>query len=159
MGNELSMVEPTTSTASSWVILKNLGYIPAFFLGLSLQSYGILAIFMIVDTVTGVIRAGTIHGWRSVTSHAASVGVLSKMCLIGVPILLALAGHGVGMDLTMFAKGTLSILILSELYSILGNVHAIHLGKEVKEFDAINLILSKLRDVLEKMIRTNAEKR
>lgn len=142
------------------VILKNLGYIPAVFLGLSTESYGILAGLMILDTITGVIRAGVVHGWRSVNSHNLSFGILSKMCLILVPLIVALAGRGAGFDLTLVAKGALSILILSEAYSILGNVQSIRIRKDIVEFDAINFLLVRLRKGLEKLLMAdNGKKR
>lgn len=149
-----------THEITTLTILKNLGYIPAVFLGLSTESYGILALLMIMDTITGVIRAGVVHGWGSVNSHNLSFGVLSKMCLILTPFVVVIAGRGAGVDLTMVAKGALSVLILSEAYSILGNTQSIRIRKDVLEFDAINVVLSKLRGVLEKLlVADNGRKR
>jgi len=150
----------TTHEITTLTILKNMGYIPAVFLGLSTESYGILAALMIVDTITGVTRAGVVHGWRSVNSHNLSFGILSKMCLILVPLIVALTGRGSGLDLTLVAKGALSAIILSEAYSILGNVQSIRIRKDIQEFDAINFILVKLRKMLEKLLATdNGKKR
>lgn len=149
-----------TQEITALTILKNLGYIPVAFLGLSTESYGILAALMVVDTITGVIRAGVVHGWRSVNSHNLSFGVLSKMCLIATPFIVAIAGRGAGVDLTLVAKGALSMLILSEAYSILGNTQAIRIRKDIREFDAINIILSRLRAMIEKLLVTdNGKKR
>lgn len=141
-----------THELTTTAILKNLGYIPAVFLGLSTESYGILALLMIMDTITGVIRAGVVHGWGSVNSHNLSFGVLSKMCLILTPFVVVIAGRGAGIDLSLVASGALSVLILSEAYSILGNTQAIRIRKDIKEFDAINIILSKLRKTLERLL-------
>ena len=140
------MPHETTTTE----ILKNLSYIPAIFLGLSTESYAILGALMIVDTITGVIRAGVVHGWRSVNSHNLSFGILSKMCLILIPLIVALAGRGSGVDLTIVAKGALSMLVLSETYSILGNMQSIRTRKDIAEFDAVNFVLAGLRHTIEK---------
>ena len=150
----MSTHEITTAT-----IIKNFGYIPAIFFGLSTESYGILAFLMIVDTITGVIRAGVVHGWRSVNSHNLSFGILSKMCLILVPVVVAVAGIGAGVDLTIIAKGALSVIILSEGYSVLGNVQSIRLKKDIAEFDAINFLLSRLRKLLEKLLVNDSGKK
>lgn len=145
---------------STVTIFKNLAYIPAVFLGLSTESYGILAVLMIVDTATGIIRAGIVRGWKSVNSHNLSFGILSKMCLMLVPFVVAVAGRGAGFDLTIVASGALSILILSETYSILGNTQSIRIRKDIQEFDAINLLLSKMRKLLEKLlVAENGKKR
>lgn len=133
--------------------IKNFSYIVVALVSLGLQSYSILGVFMIVDTITGVIRSGTIHGWRSVTSHAATVGITAKCLVILVPLLIAIAGHGVGLELGFIARSALKVLILSELYSILSNIQSIRLKREVQEFDAVNYILNRLRDFLEKSIK------
>lgn len=148
-----------TQELTTITIIKNLGYIPAVFLGLSTESYGILAMLMIADTITGIIRAGVIHGWRSVNSHNFSFGILSKMCLILTPMIVALAGRGSGLDLTLVATGALSMLVLSEAYSVLGNVQSIRNRKDVLEFDAMNFVLTKLREGLEKLLVTDKGKK
>lgn len=149
-----------THEITTLTILKNMGYIPVAFLGLSTESYGILALLMIVDTITGIIRAGVVHGWGSVNSHNLSFGVLSKMCLISAPFIVAIAGRGAGVDLTLVAKGALNMLILSEAYSVLGNTQAIRIRKDIKEFDAINIILGRLRQTIERLLVTdNGKKR
>jgi phage-related holin len=147
----------TTSTLSGWTFFKNLTYIPAFVLGLSTEAYGILAVLMLIDTITGVIRSGTIHGWRSVTSHAAEVGLLAKLLLLIVPMVVALTARGAGLDLRWVASGALTVLIVSEGYSILGNIHSTYLRQDVKEFDAINFLLTKLRDTLERVVKKPAK--
>lgn len=149
------MKDEITTTA----ILKNLTYIPAVVFGLSTESYGILAILMIIDTITGIIRAGVVHGWRSVNSHNLSFGLLSKMCLIMVPMVVAVAGRGINLDLTIIATAALSMLILSEAYSILGNIQSIRIRKDIAEFDAVNFVLIKLRTILEKMLVSDGKKR
>ena len=143
----------TTSAISGWAIFKNATYIAAFVLGLSTEAYGILGVLMLLDTITGIIRSGTIHGWRSITSHTAEVGLLAKLLLLMVPLVVALSAKGSGIDLHWVASGSLTVLILSEGYSILGNVHATYLKEDLKEFDAINFILTKLRDAVEKLIK------
>lgn len=142
-----------TPTISTTTLLKHFSYVGVVFVALPPESYGILAFFMILDTVTGIIRAGIIRGWRSITSHLASVGILAKCLLILVPLLVAVAGHGVGLNLDIIARGALNILILSELYSILSNIQSIKQRKEVKEFDAVNYLLGTLRDWLEKNVK------
>lgn len=150
----------TTQEFTTLALIKNLGYIPAFILGLSTENYAILAGLMILDTITGVIRAGVVHGWRSVNSHSLSFGILSKMCLILTPFVVVLAGRGSGVDLTLVATGALSVLILSEAYSILGNTQSIRIRKDVMEFDAINFFLTRLRKGLEKLlVADNGKKR
>ena len=146
-------METGATTLSITTILKNFSYLCAAFVSLGHDSYTILAIFMIIDTITGILRSGTIHGYRSVTSHNLSMGIVKKGLVIIIPLLIAVAGQGVGINLVFLAKSTLSILILSELYSILSNIQSIRLKRDVQEFDAVNFLLSKLRDILEKTLK------
>lgn len=129
-------------------ILKHFSYFMAIFVSLNSESYGVLGVLMLVDTVTGVIRSGVVHGWRSITSHAASSGILAKGLMILVPFLIAITGHGLGFDLKFIAKATLNVMILSELYSILSNIQSIRIRQDVQEFDAVTYILSFLRNIL-----------
>lgn len=133
--------------------VKNLLYIPAFLLGLSLQSFTILAVFMLVDVGTGLVRTYVVNGGHSIKSSRLGAGVLSKTCIILIPVLLVWGGEGAGINLLPVAQGTLSVLILAELYSILGNVQSIRLRKDIMEFDAVNFIILKLRDYLEAKIK------
>jgi len=134
-------------------ILKHFGYVLAAFVSIGPESYSVLALMMVLDTITGVLRVGVIHGWKHITSHEATMGIIKKGTAISVPLLIAIAGHGVGLELVEVAKWTLRVLILSELYSIISNMQSIRLGRDVAEFDAVSFILSKIRDYLEKTIR------
>lgn len=141
-------------------ILKHISYALAFIIGtvgMSPDSFAILGILMLVDTITGVLRVGRTRGWRAVQSSKLSAGILSKAVVITVPVLIAWAGKGAGIDLTQIAEATLSVLILAELYSTLGNIYGIHTGKEVKEFDAVAFILQRVRDLIEKVLKDNSK--
>ncbi len=142
-----------TASTTFWVVVKNLAYIPMAFLGLSHENYTILAVLMVIDTVTGLIRSGIVHGTKTITSKNLSIGILSKLSLITIPLVIALAGKGVGLQITWLAKSALSMLILSECYSILGNIQSIRIKQDVHEFDAVNFVLEKVRNILEKTLR------
>jgi phage-related holin len=142
-------------------ILKHVGYGIAFIIGtagLPSESFQILAGLMVADTITGIIRVGRIHGWQSVRSSRLGAGVVSKMVIIGAPVVIAWAGKGAGIDLTPVASAALSILILSEAYSILGNMHATHIGKDVKEFDAVAYLLKATRGYFETLLRDGTKR-
>ena len=140
--------EPITTGA----IIKHLGYIPAVIFGLSTHSYAILALFIIIDTFTGVLRAGILHGWREVTSFKFTTGLISKLLVILIPMMIALAGKGTGINLTFLAQSAIGMLILAQFYSILGNIHAIKIRKDVREFDAVSWVITHIQSVVEKIL-------
>lgn len=135
------------------ITLKNLGYIPAVLLGLSTQSYIILLVFMTVDMLTGITRSYILHGGRAVKSYKFVNGITTKILIILIPLLLVWAGKGSGYDLSIIAEWTLGMLILAELYSILGNIYAIKIREDIHEFDAVAWVLGKLRFIVEGILK------
>jgi len=145
-----------TEHITIWTILKNASYIGAIFLGLSVDSYAILGIFMILDTILGVTRVYIVHGGQAIKSYRLMSGLLSKMTIIMVPLIIAYTGKGVGMDLNFVASAALSVLILSHAYSILGNIRSIHVRQDVYEFDAVSWALTKIQLGIEYQLKKGA---
>lgn len=147
-----------STSVSGITLVKNVSYIPALFVGLSFESYTILAVFMVLDTILGVIKAAVLsHEGEKVVSYRLKSGILSKISVMLVPLLLAWTGRGIGLDLVAVAQATLALLILSEFYSILGNIYSIYTRKKVDEFDAIGWILRILRDRIERTLKDNMD--
>lgn len=136
-----------------WVQFKNSLYVPFFLLGMSIHSFYILGVFILLDIITGMIRSCRIDGCRTITSKTFAFGITFKGFIVLVPLLVALAGKGVGMDLTFMARGALSMLILSEAYSILGNLYSIKTGVKQEEFDAVNWSIEQVRKTLLAIIK------
>lgn len=139
--------EPITVFA----VVKNLAYVPAILVGLSLHSYGILAIFLILDIITGIWRSAAINGGSSITSWKAINGFMSKFLFLLIPVVLAWAGQGVGLNLVALAQSALGVLILSTGYSIIGNIYTVRTGNAVKEFDAVRIILLQIENLLKRI--------
>lgn len=146
-------MENATLTAKT-VTLKNMGYIPAFLIGLGLspESMWILAVFMVVDTLCSIIRTVIVHGGASFRSRILAHGITSKLLVLFVPILIVYAGKGAGLNFLPIAMGTISILVLAEAYSILGHIQSIRTGKDVKEFDAVSMVLKAIRTGIERIL-------
>lgn len=138
-------------------VIRNMLYIPAFLVAIGLESriaesIAVLLILMIADVFTGIARTWKIRGGQSIQSSVMTFGVVTKLLILLVPILIALAGKGIHMDLSLLVVGTVNILILSEVYSNISNIQSFRIGKDIKEFDAVSLLLKQIRDVLLLMI-------
>lgn len=146
---ELALIKTT--------IAKHFSYIAAFIVGLGLSpdSIGILAVFMVLDTVVGVVRSTILHGGNAFRSRLLAHGIISKLLVLFVPILLVYTGRGAGINFLPIATGTISILILAEAYSILGHIQSIRTKQDVKEFDAISMVLANVRAGVEKLLATS----
>lgn len=141
---------------SKMTFFKHLGYVLAFVVGstgLSTDNFFILGAMLSIDTITGIIRSGTIHGWHSVTSARATSGIVSKVLVMLVPLIIAWAGKGADINMLFVAKGALSVIILAEAYSTISNIYAIAKREDVAEFDAISWSLHFIRDTFEKYFK------
>jgi len=141
----------------SLAILKNLMYLPILFVGLPLENYQILFYLMVFDIFTGIIASYTIRGKHSIKSHFFAAGIISKLLIMTVPLVIALVAKGINIDLIWFATHALSLFILSEGYSIIGNIMSIRQKKYVAEFDAISWVLVLLQKNLLKIMGVNKE--
>lgn len=141
-----------------WAFAKNTSYVLAFiasieWLGFDPQSLGIYAALMIIDVITGVLRAGMVDGCRSVTSANGKRGVLSKILALSGLFAVGLMGKGVGFDVAGIMQGVVTVFILAETYSILGNVYSARTGKPKLEFDAIAWLTLQIRELLLKFVK------
>ncbi len=135
------------------VILKNSFYIPAFLVGLGMRenladALTALMFLMVLDTITGIMKSAIIYGGRSVKSTIITAGVASKAIVLAVPLAIIIMGKGIGIDLTDYLYGVVSVFIVAETYSVLGNVYAARVKKDIQEFDVISFTIKKIRAAL-----------
>lgn len=135
-------------------LVKTLGYIGAFFVGLGLQPHAFLAlgVLMLIDTFLGSLEAIMHRGGEKYTSYKLGAGVLTKGIIFLIPLTIAFMAHGLSIDAEVIVYITMSILILSETYSILGHIYTIKTKKKTTEFDAVAALLGALRGSIEGMI-------
>jgi phage-related holin len=136
--------------------LKNITYVIAALIGVEHGVVEAFACLLVFDVITGVAASAKIDGWRSVTSHRLGFGVLAKLLFILVPVSIALAGVVIGQNLQVIVSSSLSVLALSEAYSVIANLYAIHYGKRVPEFDALSIVLRNIFNMLESLSKSKS---
>jgi len=114
--------------------------------GVNIDMFLWFAILLSIDFITGLMKARAIK--ESITSNKMKYGVLSKFAIIIVPIVLAIGEKALGTNFNNVISAIIMILVLSEIYSILSNVYAIKYHVELPEYDALALILKKIRNML-----------
>lgn len=137
--------------------IKNSTYVLVFavtmeYLGFNPHSMGILIALMTVDVITGIVRACVQEGCHTVRSSIGVRGVLAKILLLTALFSVGIAGKGVGFEMNSIVQGAVNILIIAELYSILGNIHSARTGKKKNEFDAVAFILKQIKNLLTKYL-------
>ena len=145
------MVNPTTdavttaqtlfammSAAIAWVLT---------YTGINAEVFGIFSALVVTDFVTGILKARTLG--QSITSNKAKYGVASKFSLVLLPIVMAAGAKAIGQDAgTLFVWG-MNLLIISEVYSIIGNIYTVRSGTELPEWDVISLLGKRIRERFE----------
>ena len=120
------------------------------FLEIDTKKLSILAILMCIDMLTGTFKAYRTK--ENITSRRWIAGFLSKLVVLLVPFTIALMAKGVDFDVKWFIGFSLSIMVIAEAYSILGNIYTFKTGEAVAEIDAVSAIIKVLRNFLENMI-------
>lgn len=120
------------------------------FLEIDAKKLSILVVLMCIDMLTGTFKAYRTK--ENITSRRWIAGFLSKLVVLLVPFTIALMAKGVDFDVKWFIGFSLSIMVIAEAYSILGNIYTFKTGEAVTEIDAVSAIIKVLRNFLENMI-------
>lgn len=141
-----------------WALIKNSSYFIAFiasieWLGFKPQIIAIFFVLMVMDIITALLRVTMNEGASEMKSAPLKRGLTAKFLLASGLFSMALATKGIGFDFQNIAGGMMNILILGELYSILGNVHSARTGQPKSEFDAVAYLLNKVKANLDKFIK------
>lgn len=114
--------------------------------GLNSEAFYILAVLLLIDFITGLWKASALG--HNVTSNKMKYGVISKLSLLVIPIVIGLGVRALGQDASQLLLISINILILSEMYSIIGNVYSARTAQELPEFDALSAIAKAIRKKL-----------
>ena len=133
----------------------NFLYIPFIsllqYLNLDGEVIAIFSVLLVLDIVTGWFKVLSLgmkpRSWRLAN------GIISKVVMIIIPLVMALGAKAIHVDITGLFYIVIDALILSEVYSILGNIYTINTKKHVEEFDVLSKILKLIRNTLNKMLK------
>lgn len=126
------------------------------YLGISMEAFGILMILMCLDSFVGAIKA--IRMKVTFSFNKLIWGFVLKLCFLIIPLVVALLGKSLGYDFAIAVNIVISVLSVSEGYSILGNIYSAKNKIEVKKVDAVSLLLSTLRKALMSIMKRSINK-
>lgn len=130
--------------------LKLLVYALFMYLNVNVESITILAVLMGTDTFFGSVKVFRID-YKQFKFKKLLLGFISKVAFLLIPLVVALAGKGLGYKLHMFVDLSIKILIASETISIISNAIAIKTKKDVEDYDIITSLLKYLRNIFIKI--------
>ncbi|MCK5111064.1 MAG: phage holin family protein [Arcobacteraceae bacterium] len=152
---------PLESTAIAKSSMLNFLYIPCIplltYLSVPAESFVILGILLGIDYFTGVLKAIIVNKVTLKSLRAVS-GLFKKALVVLLVLTIALMAKGLSLNFELYLTVLVSALIISEAYSIIGNIYSIVSGKEIEEFDALSMIIKRVLFFVEKMFVFNRDK-
>ena len=113
----------------------------------------VYAILLFLDFWFGVLDAYMLSRDR-VTSNTAYKGILRKIVRLSLPFIIVLILKWAWLeDTKIIIDSIISILILTEWYSILWHIVSIDHGKQLPEIDAFEMLCKSIAKFLEKWIK------
>lgn len=114
----------------------------------------ILWVLMLLDFISWISKQYVLDK-KEITSYRMATWSLKKLitmiCVLAIALLLASFELPV-LDRQTFLAILLSLFIVNETYSIIGNTYAVRTWKTIREYDAISLILKKIGDNILKFL-------
>ena len=130
--------------------IKILIYFILAYLGVEVESFLILMIFMVMDSVLGAVKALRLGNRFSFKKMLW--GYVLKLCFLIVPLTIALLGKSLGYNFHAAVNVTISILTVAEAYSIIGNIYAAKNKVEIEKLDAVSLLLIYVRKSIKRVL-------
>jgi phage-related holin len=131
--------------------LKILIYIVFAYLGIEVETFMILVVFMCIDSALGAIKSMRLGD--SFSFRKMLWGFILKLCFLVVPLVIALLGKALGYNFNSVVSVTISILTVAEAYSIIGNIYSAKNKKVVDRMDVVSIMLINLRKLLKKTLQ------
>ena len=142
------------NTTVTYAPLLNFLYIPCIpflaYLSVPVEPIAILAVLLGMDYFTGILKVFVLRG--DLKSYRAVAGLLTKASIILLVLTMAFMAKGVGLDFKLYLSLLISTLIISEAYSIVGNIYSAVSKEEITEFDAVAMVIKRVRIGIEKML-------
>ena len=152
----MPVVETATASFSGKVMFMSIISAVAWILtyaNINKEVFSIFITLTVIDSLTGALKAWVLAD--PVTSVKLRYGVASKFSLVLLPIVIGLGARALGHDADALFTWGMNLLILSEVYSIVGNTYTIRTKKYLPEWDVIALFGTKIRESM--ILRDNRD--
>lgn len=124
--------------------MKGVIYTAFVFLDIDYALFNILWVFMIIDTISGLLKVLKIDKAKF-SFKVLMWGLVSKIGILLVPLIVALLLKAVGQEMGFGIGLIIKILIVSEFISTMGNIYTIKTGKTVKDVDIFSMLFKFMR--------------
>ena len=141
--NEINLTGAALNIAWWCVLYEILEYF-----SISCEALSILSILLILDFIIGIVDA-YIKDRSQVTSAKMWKWLVKKVTRRMLPFIVVWIFRGAWIeDMSTIVSMIISMLIVTEWYSIIGHIYSINTWKEILEIDAFEMILNFLLKLL-----------
>ena len=127
------------------------------YLQLSGEVYAIFAGLLFLDFVFWIADA-YFEDRQSVTSSNAWRWIFKKISKLILPLVFIFVLKGVGAeDISMLVTSVMSILIVTEGYSIIWHIYSINTGSHLSEIDAFSLLIEFIANLFKQKLPKKEE--
>lgn len=116
------------------------------YIGLKNDIVLTLTTLMIVDWLTGILKAHQLD--IAVTSKKSNKGLLEKLMLLIIPVSIGAVFKVINIPIGITIQTVFSLLIVTELYSLIGNCYCIYTKEDIKEYDAVSAAIRWIRKII-----------
>lgn len=119
----------------------------AAYTGVPPEPAVILGVLMVIDTFVGVCAA-----WRigeNITSRKLTIGIIGKFLTMLIPFTVALVIKATGENYHTLLNTGVMLLVISEAYSVLSNIHCYRKGVRLPEMDVVSVIAGHIRNLVD----------
>lgn len=120
-----------------------------YYTGVSGYAFTALALAMVLDFIAGTTRAYKFN--ETISSRRMKLGVAVKIITMMLVLLVGFTFKnviGLQVDKIDYTYSLITIVAISELYSILSNLTAIKTGRALPEWDALAIFAKLIRRLL-----------
>lgn len=150
--NEINLTGAAFNIAWWCVLYEILEYF-----SISCEALSILSILLILDFVMGIADV-YIKDKTKVTSSKMWKWLVKKITRRMLPFIVVWIFRGAWIeDMSTIVSMIISMLIVTEWYSIIGHIYSINTWKEILEIDAFEMILNFLLKLLKGKLPDNEE--
>lgn len=127
------------------------------YLQISCEVYGIFALLLFLDFVFGIADA-YFEDRQKVTSAAAWKWIFKKFSKLILPMIFIFVLKWVGAeDISMLVTSVMSILIITEWYSIIWHIYSINTWKHLSEIDAFSMLIEFIANLFKQKLPETKE--
>ncbi len=128
------------------------------YLQISCEVYGIFALLLFLDFVFWIADA-YFEDRQKVTSATAWKGIFKKFSKLILPMIFIFVLKWVGAeDISMLVTSVMSILIITEWYSIIWHIYSINTWKHLSEIDAFSMLIEFIANLFKQKLPETKEK-